>query len=141
MGFDDLEDAIEEQDQQNKNSNAESTVDTEPPQSEMQTEADNSAKVAKATKPDEDEMQAQSKADLSTPAFEFDDAVQKGWYARENSWSEFNAAVDFEIKRELHSRDVENVTRSEITEAVLWTAVEQPELVAEKLIEMREGKM
>lgn len=123
MGFDDLENAVEEQD--NGESNSSSDDQPESPTTRDQNTTSESTPTPET---------------ITTPAFEFDDTIQKAFYAREESWREFNAAADFDIKRALHEEGVDDVSRSEITEAVLWTAIEHPEEVAEQLLAMRRGK-
>lgn len=141
MGFDDLEDAVEEQDRKENNASDEDHPEFSTTQDKTTTgksSPEESESTSSQTSPATTNTQPTSDT-IMTPAFEFDDTIQKAFYAREESWREFNAAADFDIKRALHEQGVDDISRSEITEAVLWAAIEDPEKVAEQLLAMRRG--
>jgi len=71
------------------------------------------------------------------PAFPFDAVKQSALYARDETWEEFEAAMNYEAERSLHEDDYSSIEGRELHEATLLVAAENPELVAEKVRELR----
>jgi len=71
------------------------------------------------------------------PAFPFDEVRQSALYARDETWDEFEAAMNYEAERSLHEDGYSNIEGRELHEAALLVAAENPELVAEKIRELR----
>jgi hypothetical protein len=71
------------------------------------------------------------------PAFPFDQTKQSAIYARNDAWQAFEDALDFDAKRELRDRGHENIEGRELHEATLLVAAENPELIADKVEELR----
>lgn len=114
-GFDDLEDAVEEQD-------AERDVDdasNEPAEPEPET--------------------SESSGGLDEPAFPYEDVKQGPIYPRAESWTDFEDALALEITPYLHQEGVRNAEKREIHDAMVQLAVENPEELAEKVIDARES--
>lgn len=79
-----------------------------------------------------------SSNDPQQPAFEFSETTQTPIYVRSETLEEFQKAVKLDVERALiEDHDVANSTKSEIHDAMLRLAVEQPERVAELLAEAR----
>jgi len=113
--------------------------DDEPDAEPAATDADDES----ATEPDADattapEPESDEPDDESGPAFDFDNDMQQSIYIRDETWSDFEDTVDFEIKRILREKGTKEVTGREIHDAVLRMATEDPERVAELFLELRE---
>lgn len=72
------------------------------------------------------------------PAFPFDAVKQSALYARDETWDDFEAAMSYEAERSLHEDGYSNIEGRELHEAALLVAAENPELVAERIRELRE---
>lgn len=90
-----------------------------------------------ASDPDGKESDAGSESEAAssanprkTPAFEFSETNQEQFYVRESTWDEWEKARDAELKPALVLDDVEDVRGSEIHDAVVRLAADNPEEVA-----------
>jgi hypothetical protein len=116
-GFDDLEDAVEDQSGDDANESPEESVDTEP---------NPTAEVGESTGRD-------------VPGFQYDEVKQGPIYPRAETWEAFEDEMVMTITPNLHSEGVRNVEKREIHDALLRLAVENPEELAELVISEREG--
>lgn len=87
--------------------------------------------------PDETSSTAESTGDIHETAFNYDEAKQSPIYARPSAWDEYDDALELDVERSLRTRDVRNASKRELHDATLRLAAENPELVAEKLLEAR----
>lgn len=120
MGFDDLENAIEEQDEAE-------TDDTEASRStrEFTAAVDETADV---------QEDVDDKSEPSTePAFGFDEAKQDPLYARRQSWEAFDDMLDLDLERELRDRDIRDVPKREKHDAVLRFVADHAEEIADRI--------
>jgi hypothetical protein len=78
--------------------------------------------------------------DLSTPAFEFDEARQKAIYPRSETWTDFSDYLDFEIRRRLRDEGIQDDTKRELHEAVLQVVQNHPDEVAEQFVQNRRNR-
>jgi len=121
MGFEDLEDAIEEQDQED---------DDEPETTMDATEFDTTTEETDDVQENSDD-ELETEPDLSAPAFEFDETDQNPLYARGRSWDQFDDMLDLELERQLRDRDLRDVPKREKHDAALRFAAEHPEEIAD----------
>ncbi len=103
-------------------------VDSEP-ETEPKSE---STKTEPETEPKPD-----ATGDIHETAFNYDEAKQSPIYARPSTWDEYDDALELDIERSLRKQDVRNASKRELHDATLRLAAENPELVAEKLLEAR----
>lgn len=111
-------------------------------QSRQQDEDDNpepeTESKSEATKSEpEPESQPDATGDIHETAFNYDEAKQSPIYARPSTWDEYDDALELDIERSLRKQDVRNASKRELHDATLRLAAENPELVAEKLLEAR----
>lgn len=105
---------------------------------DMEQDADDAPEPESSTSESAGEPESVDEVDArDEPAFEFDVTKQRPLYARPEVWSEFDDAIDFEIRRMLKGQDVTNVEGREIHEAVLRIAAADPEAVVETVRELR----
>jgi hypothetical protein len=76
---------------------------------------------------------------MNTPAFAYDDAVQRPFYAEEETVDDFDAWLNYELERELNERGYQDINVREMTDAVLRTIVEEG-LVGEVAERFEEGR-
>ena len=112
MGFDDLENAANDQDKTS------GTSETSQSSSESQTSEE-------------------SYDPLKMPAFEFASVKRRSIYAREESWEKFEDGRDLEMTRALRDADVRNHESREVHDAMIRLAAENPERLAELVLEAR----
>lgn len=114
MAFDDLEDAVEDQ-------NKEREPDEEPTPKSTDVE------------PESDDDQG----GLDVPAFPYDDVEQTPVYPRAVSRDDFEDALTLEIRPYLTKQGVRNAEKREIHDALFQLAVENPEDLAEIVLNAR----
>lgn len=75
------------------------------------------------------------------PAFAYEDAVQRPFYAREATVESFDAWLNYELERDLSERGYRNVVVREMTDALLRTVVEEDlvDEVAERFASARDA--
>jgi hypothetical protein len=112
-GFDDLEGAVEDQNEPDEDSETTS----EAPEPEPETNDDQN--------------------DLKTPAFPYDDVKQSPIYPRAESWDELEDALALEITPHLHKQGVRNAEKREVHDAMVQLAVENPEQLANIVLDAR----
>ena len=115
------------------NRSDDSEEDTEPepdpePEPEPETES---------TTPAPESQTVATTGDIHETAFNYDEAKQSPIYARPSTWEEYDDALELDIERSLRKQDVRNASKRELHDATLRLAAENPELVAEKLLEAR----
>jgi hypothetical protein len=121
MAFDDLDEAIEEQDHEDDGDDA----------GEEPTEVDGAADQAASEDIDKQEDSTNESAPLTEPAFEVSETEQDALYARPATWDIFDDMLDLDLERELRERDIRDVPQSEKYDAVLRFAAEHPEAIAD----------
>ncbi|WP_337653249.1 hypothetical protein [Halomontanus rarus] len=77
--------------------------------------------------------------DVDDPAFSYADSNQGPIYARPETWDAIDDTLELEVERYLREKDVRNTQKRELHDAVLRLAVEEPERVAELVLEARRG--
>lgn len=107
-GFDDLDEAVSDQDDQ----------ETE----------DYTEEIMPETTPD---TTTDTESTLDHPAFPYDDASQEAIYPTADTWAEFEDTLDFEVKRQLRDWGIRDIPKREYHEALLQLAIENPERLAE----------
>ena len=132
MGFDDLDEAMSEQD--GEESKTEKTPDTN--------RQEVSGDSADGPGQSRDSSKSTSKSESSTssldhPAFPFEASKQEAIYPTVETLTEFDDTLDFEVKRHLRDEGLRDVPKREYHEALLQLAIEQPERLAELVIENR----
>lgn len=77
---------------------------------------------------------------MTDAAFTYEAAKQRPFYAREETISDFDSWLKYELERELHDRGYENIVVRELTDALLRTVVEENfiDAVAERFEHARE---
>lgn len=146
-GFDDLEEAVEEQDSDESEADTATEADTIETNEDVQTEPDRdqtpepdlSEGEGSSTRDESSsaDSTSESEGDIHQKAFSYADAKQSPIYARQDAWKEYNAAMQFDTERELHDRGVDNVDKRELHEAMLRHAAKHPEQIAEEVLELR----
>lgn len=132
---DDSEDEAEEEpmpEQTQRPTSKEAPVPDEPP--EKDTSAD-------STSPDTLPALPESpKVDLTEtrPAFEFSDADQKAIYPRPNAWSEMQSTLKYSVERVFDDAGITNLAGRELDEAICRTIANNPQLVVDELVKLRE---
>ena len=71
------------------------------------------------------------------PAFEYSEVRQKPLYARDETWTKFEKSLRTKITPQLAEEDVVDEETREIHDAVLRLANENPERIAELVLEAR----
>ncbi|MDS0284452.1 hypothetical protein [Haloarcula onubensis] len=132
MGFDDLDEAMSEQD-------AEETTTPDTPEDDRQEPAQEpTANLERPTGSTTDATEDDSStSSLDHPAFPFEDSKQEAIYPTVETLTEFDDTLDFEVKRRLRDEGLRDVPKREYHEALLQLAIEQPERLAELIIENR----
>ena len=141
MGFEDLDKAMNEQDQKTEQDSemsleeklSDADKDADEVVAELEKEAASSA--TSATSPEESGQEDV----LSEPAFEYSEVRQSPLYAREETWDEFEDALDFDVLQAIRAEGVRDETKRELHDAVLQHAVEGSDRVAELFLEIRKG--
>jgi len=100
-------------------------------------EPETEPKSESTTAEPEPESQPDATGDIHETAFNYDEAKQSPIYARPSTWDEYDDALELDIERSLRKQDVRNASKRELHDATLRLAAENPELVAEKLLEAR----
>lgn len=146
-GFDDLEEAMEEQDSNESGADTTTEVDTTGTSEDVQTEPerdqtpepDLSEREESATtgESSSDDSTSEVEDALEQKAFTYAEAKQSPVYAREEAWEAFDDTMDFEVKRELRDRGIRNVDKRELHETMFYVAAENPELMVERFLELR----
>jgi len=80
------------------------------------------------------------KGDIHETAFNYDEAKQSPIYARPSTWDTYDDALELDVERSLRDENVRNASKRELHDATLRLAAENPELVAEKLLQARQNK-
>jgi hypothetical protein len=146
-GFDDLEEAVEEQDSDGTEDTATTEMDTTETSEDVPTEPDRDQtqepdrsereKAGTADSSSSADSTSESEGDIHQKAFSYAEAKQSPIYARQDAWKEYNAAMQFDTERELHDRGVDNVDKRELHEAMLRHAAKHPEQIAEEVLKLR----
>ncbi|WP_440009473.1 hypothetical protein [Halomicrococcus sp. SG-WS-1] len=113
--FDDLEDAVAEQE--------------EPEEETSKTTTDGEARTESEQETTQDPR--------STPAFEFSSDLRRSIYTREQSWQSFEDGRDLEMTRVLRDHDVRDVTSREVHDAMVRLAAENPDELARLVLDSR----
>lgn len=100
-------------------------------------EPETESKSEATTSEPEPESQPDATGDIHETAFNYDEAKQSPIYARPSTWDEYDDALELDIERSLRKQDVRNASKRELHDATLRLAAENPELVAQKLLEAR----
>lgn len=108
-----------------KDSNANESVAAEGPTNSPGSVTANSKSVSTAVEAKE------------TQAFDFDTAQQGPLYPREETWQDFEDVLDFEVRKPLRDADYKDIEKRELHEATLRVAIENPDLIVEKLKTLR----
>lgn len=132
MGFDDLDEAMSEQD--TEEATTVDTPDTTPEQQSTESTVDQDQSPDSTIDTSDDDSSASS---LDHPAFPFEDSKQEAIYPTVETLTEFDDTLDFEVKRRLRDEGLRDVPKREYHEALLQLAIEQPERLAELVIENR----
>jgi hypothetical protein len=132
MGFDDLDEAMSEQDAEGTSTTDTAEGDRQDPAPEPTANLEQSTDLP--TDATEDDSSTSS---LDHPAFPFEDSKQEAIYPTVETLTEFDDTLDFEVKRRLRDEGLRNVPKREYHEALLQLAIEQPERIAELIIENR----
>lgn len=114
---------------------AETSSDTNPDESESESKNEDSPEQS----PPEQETTHEHDSNSTTdgPAFEYAEVRQRPLYARGDTWDEFERAIRTDIGPTLAGADILDEETREIHDAVLQVAAENPDLVAEKILEAR----
>lgn len=126
MGFDDLDEAIEDQDTEDADvdgddSRTKPTFDESPTTTMSETQTETAA-----TSDDQDDIQ-------SGPAFPFDEADQNPLYARPEAWDAFDDMLDLALETELRDRGIRDASKSEKHDAALRILAEHAEEIADQI--------
>jgi hypothetical protein len=128
MGFDDLDEAMSQQDEDDHG-------DETAPQPTETTDETHADTTSEADQPAADDTADDSA--LDHPAFPFDDSTQEAIYPTTDTLTAFDDTLDFEVKRRLRDEGLRDVPKREYHEALLQLAIEQPDRLAELIIENR----
>ncbi|APX98713.1 hypothetical protein [Natronorubrum daqingense] len=106
---------------------------------DAQEDAEASAIESSPTEPSEPEPEPDAELPPSEtgPAFEYSEVRQRPLYARDKTWSEFEKTFRTRIGPKLAEADVVDEEMRETHDAVLRLAIEEPDRVAELLLEAR----
>lgn len=72
-----------------------------------------------------DDEQADERNPMKDPAFAYEAANQRPFYAREETIVDFDSWLNYELERELSNRNYQNIVVREMTDALLRTVVEE----------------
>lgn len=113
-------------DQEDTMTSQEASGQTNPESTPTETE-DSGGQIEESTDP------------MTDTAFSYEAAQQRPFYAREDTISEFDAWLNYELERELSIRGYQNIVVREMTDALLRTVVEEDlvDEVAERFEEAR----
>jgi hypothetical protein len=70
------------------------------------------------------EHSADRRDPVTDPAFSYEEAQQRPFYAREETIGAFDSWLNYDLERELDQRGYENIVVREMTDALLRTVVE-----------------
>jgi len=132
MGFDDLDEAMSDQDSEEPETDQTPDIDS-------QEKSTNISEIPEQS-PDSTRETTESKSSgnsLDHPAFPFEDSKQEAIYPTVETLTKFDDTLDFEVKRRLRDEGLRDVPKREYHEALLQLAIEQPERLAELVIENR----
>jgi hypothetical protein len=92
--------------------------------------ADDEAEIQSSDTPDEqpdnqNEEPSEARDPLTDPAFSYETASQRPFYARPETIDDFDAWLNYELERDLSERGYQNIVVREITDALLRTVVEE----------------
>lgn len=120
------------------------TLDTDPatqdesaPSQDGETEAsDTSAEQ----RDNADEESNENRDPLMKPAFPYEAANQRPFYARDETIGDFDAWLNYELERDLSTRGFQSIEIREMTDALLRTVVEEDIIddIAERFEQARE---
>jgi hypothetical protein len=74
---------------------------------------------------DVDDEQGDERNPMKDPAFTYEAANQRPFYAREETIVDFDSWLNYELERELSNRDYQNIVVREMTDALLRAVVEE----------------
>jgi hypothetical protein len=74
---------------------------------------------------DQDEASSADDDPLTDPAFSYETASQRPFYARPETIDDFDAWLNYELERDLSERGYQNIVVREMTDALLRTVVEE----------------
>ncbi|WP_262174520.1 hypothetical protein [Haloarcula laminariae] len=132
MGFDDLDEAMSEQDGKESKSAGAPEAASQQGSTNLAGDSERSHSPTKGTTTSDS-----SSSSLDHPAFPFEDSKQEAIYPTVETLTEFDDTLDFEVKRRLRDEGLRDVPKREYHEALLQLAIEQPERLAELVIENR----
>jgi hypothetical protein len=72
-----------------------------------------------------DDEQGDERNPVKDPAFTYEAANQRPFYAREETIVDFDSWLNYELERELSNRNYQNIVVREMTDALLRTVVEE----------------
>lgn len=143
MGFDDLEAA--ERDRQDEGDGS-TQAESGDPEQRGEPDQPNSAATSSTEREDSSretgggEASDQSSETVSDgPAFEYGEVKQSPLYARPEAWNALEDALDLRVVRALREAGVRNEEKRELHDAVLRVAAEHPEEIAEAVEAARRG--
>ncbi|MFC6965059.1 hypothetical protein ACFQL7_27995 [Halocatena marina] len=89
---------------------------------------------------DADEESSEERDPLTEPAFPYEAANQRPFYARDETIGEFDAWLNYELERDLSTRGFQSIEVREMTDALLRTVVEEDLIddIAERFEQARE---
>lgn len=151
--FDDLDEALGEQDTPSDDAASDTGEETEsigdstgrPGDNDKETTTDRSTADREetattdtdSTSPSTDPL-SESSGDVSTdPAFEFGVTKQGAFYARENTWRELQDTFDFALERRLRDRGIRETTKAEKYDAMMRVATDHVEEIADAIVAAR----
>jgi len=120
MAFDDLDEAIEEQDRDDQEDRE------KPGESDEFVEQEQVGDLVVDEQRDDQEP-------LTDPAFAFDETKQDALYARPDAWEVFDDLLDLDLERELRDRGIRDVSKREKHDAVLRVVTNHAEEVADQI--------
>lgn len=74
---------------------------------------------------DVDDEQDDERNPIKDPAFTYEAANQRPFYAREETIVDFDSWMNYELERELSNRNYQNIVVREMTDALLRTIIEE----------------
>jgi hypothetical protein len=74
---------------------------------------------------DQDEASSADDDPMTDPAFSYETASQRPFYARPETIDDFDAWLNYELERDLSERGYQNIVVREMTDALLRTVVEE----------------
>lgn len=90
---------------------------------------------------DSDEEPCEDRDPLTEPAFPYEAANQRPFYARDETIGAFDAWLNYELERDLSTRGYQDIEIREMTDALLRTVVEEDmiEDIAKRFEQAREA--